>query len=171
MNCVLYDFAALMRKYLHPTNYSSLPWGSAYTCTALIKSSPKSPCESQKKLWWHISPAILGESQTKSWVIQLPRGHTTISTIHCSAPPTFHLNSTHKNAAQLPQSESDWQIKAQYLSPVVVRRAHWGVALSPFGTSLGQLPWLLHLGLQKSPDNPCTRTASSSDSQPVFGFP
>ena len=75
------------------------------------------------------------------------------------------------HAAQLPQSESDWQIKAQYLSPVVVRRAHWGVALSPFGTSLGQLPWLLHLGLQKSPDSPCTRTASSSDSQPVFGLP
>ena len=78
---------------------------------------------------------------------------------------------TQLHAAQLPQSESDWQIKAQYLSPVVVRRAHWGVALSPFGTSLGQLPWLLHLGLQKSPDNPCTRTASSSDSQPVFGLP
>ena len=75
------------------------------------------------------------------------------------------------NATWLPQSESDWQIRAQYLSPVVVRRAHSGVAVSPFGTSLGQLPVLSHLGLQKSPDNPCTFTACSSDSQPVLGLP
>ena len=58
------------------------------------------------------------------------------------------------SAVEAPQSESDWQIKAQYLSPVVVRRAHSGVAESPLGTSLGQLPELLHLGLQKSPDKP-----------------
>ena len=75
------------------------------------------------------------------------------------------------NATWLPQSESDWQIRAQYLSPVVVRRAHSGVAVSPFGTSLGQLPVLSHLGLQKSPDSPCTFTACSSDSQPVLGLP
>ena len=156
-----------MRKYLHPTNYSSLPWGSAYTCRLLYNHPPNLHVNPKKTLVTPIS-TDLRRSQTKSWVIKLPQGHTTV---HCSAPPTFHLNSTHKNAAQLPQSESDWQIKAQYLSPVVVRRAHWGVALSPFGTSLGQLPWLLHLGLQKSPDNPWTRTACSSDSQPVSGLP
>ena len=115
----------------------------------------------QKKLWWHLSPPILGEAKPNFGSYNY----------HKDTPPIFHLNSTHKNAAQIPQSESDWQIKAQYLSPVVVRRAHWGVALSPFGTSLGQLPWLLHLGLQKSPDNPWTRTACSSDSQPVSGLP
>ena len=75
------------------------------------------------------------------------------------------------NATWLPQSESDWQIRAQYLSPVVVRRAHSGVAVSPFGTSLGQLPVLSHLGLQKSPGSPCTLAACSSDSQPVLGLP
>ena len=75
------------------------------------------------------------------------------------------------NATQPPQSVSDSHTRAQYLSPVVVRRAHSGVALSPVGTSLGQLPWLSHLGLQKSPDRPCTRTACSSVSQPVFGSP
>ena len=75
----------------------------------------------QKKLWWHPSPPILGEAKPNFGSYNY----------HKDTPPIFHLNSTHKNAAQIPQSESDWQIKAQYLSPVVVRRAHWGVALSP----------------------------------------
>ena len=74
-------------------------------------------------------------------------------------------------AGVLPQSESAWQIRPQYLSPVVVRRAHSGVAVSPLGTSLGQVPWLVHLGLQKSPEMPLTRTATSSDSQPLEGLP
>ena len=74
-------------------------------------------------------------------------------------------------AGVLPQSESAWQIRPQYLSPVVVRRAHSGVAVSPVGTSLGQVPWLVHLGLQKSPEMPLTRTATSSDSQPLEGLP
>ena len=74
-------------------------------------------------------------------------------------------------AGMAPQSESAWQIRPQYLSPVVVRRAHCGVAVSPLGTSLGQVPWLSHFGLQKSPDSPLTRTATSSDSQPVDGLP
>ena len=143
-----------------------------------------------------------------------------------------------------PQSESDLQISPQYLSPVVVRRAHSGTAVSPLGMSFkaqnawphhthartgtharartcthahasarthahasarkrtqahahpsarthahpptharkqeieecftrsfGQVPWLSHLGLQKSPERPLTRTATSSDSQPVDGLP
>ena len=74
-------------------------------------------------------------------------------------------------AVEPPHSLSDWQMRAQYLSPVVVRSAHCGLAVSPEGTSLGQLPELLHLGLQKSPDKPWTRTACSSLSHPVEGLP
>lgn len=62
------------------------------------------------------------------------------------------------------------QINAQYFEPVVVCRAHCGAAVTPLGTSLGQL-MPEHGGEQKSPETPCTRTACSSLSQPPAGSP
>ena len=88
----------------------------------------------------------------------------------------YHLDNHRKTNTSSCSSITAVRVRLANQSAVLVHpwwfgEQHWGVALSPFGTSLGQLPWLLHLGLQKSPDNPCTRTASSSDSQPVFGLP
>merc|ERR1712139_79372 len=76
----------------------------------------------------------------------------------------------HSPLAPLPRRPDGVQINAQYLPPVGVCKAHVGVAVSPFGISVGQDPFL-HGGLQKSPDTPWTWTAFSSDSQPVFGLP
>jgi len=62
------------------------------------------------------------------------------------------------------------QISAQYESPVGVRKAQVGFAVTPSGTSEGQLPEE-HFGLQKSPETPWTRTACSSLSHPLAGSP
>ena len=65
------------------------------------------------------------------------------------------------------------QIRAQYLSPAVVLRAHWGLTVVPAGTSVGQavLNMPLHLGEQKSPETPWTFTSCSSVMQPFAGSP
>ena len=41
--------------------------------------------------------------------------------------------------------------------------------MSPLGASLGQLPWLWPLRLQKSPDKLLTQTATPADSATGYG--
>jgi hypothetical protein len=59
--------------------------------------------------------------------------------------------------------------KAHFLS-LPEERAHWGVAVSPAGTSVGQA-LLAQSGAQKLPAMPVTCTAVSSERQPLAGSP
>ena len=62
------------------------------------------------------------------------------------------------------------QMRAHFLSPVVDWRAHWGLAVTPEGTSVGHAAEA-QSGEQKEPERPCTFTACSSASQPSAGLP
>ena len=62
------------------------------------------------------------------------------------------------------------QIKAQYWLPEGSCKTHWGEAVVPVGTSVGQDPEEQG-GMQASPVKPWIWTATSSLKQPPVGFP
>ena len=62
-------------------------------------------------------------------------------------------------------------MRAQYLSPVPASwSAHWGLAVTPAGSSVGQAADV-HLGAQISPPRPWIVTLISSGSHPTYGSP
>ena len=99
------------------------------------------------------------------------RAHTTKSVRHTSNKARPCVVCFCLDRVERPHSESEEHRRAQYFAPEPVRNAHSGSALAPRGMSLGQTSRLSHLGLQKSPDMPLTRTASSSSWHPLCGFP
>jgi hypothetical protein len=71
-----------------------------------------------------------------------------------------------------PLRSSGEQMRAQLVGLLepAVSRTHWGSAVVPAGTSLGQVE-PLHAGEQKSPLSPVIWTACSSERQPFLGSP